>query len=112
EGGRPVSTVADTRPDPSADPTWVRVLSIDGRRESGLGPTVAVQDPATEQTIVEIESATEQQVDDAVRSASRAFTATTWATDASARATALHQLADLIEARRDAFVHTIVREVG
>jgi aldehyde dehydrogenase (NAD+)/betaine-aldehyde dehydrogenase len=107
-----VSTVADVRPDPSADPTWVHGLSIDGRQESGLGPVVAVHDPANEQTIVEIASATTQQVDDAVRSAASAFAATSWATDAAARATALHQLADLIEARRDAFVHTIVREVG
>jgi aldehyde dehydrogenase (NAD+)/betaine-aldehyde dehydrogenase len=107
-----VSTVTEPRHDPSADPQWIHELIIDGRQEHGLGPMVAVQDPATEQTIVEIASAAAQQVDDAVQSASRAFATTSWATDAAGRATALHQLADLIEARRDAFVHTIVREVG
>jgi aldehyde dehydrogenase (NAD+) len=107
-----VSTVTEMRHDPSADPEWVRGLTIDGRQEHGSGTLVAVRDPATEETIVEIASASVQQVDDAVRSASRAFSATDWATDGADRATALHQLADLIEARRDAFVHTIVREVG
>jgi aldehyde dehydrogenase (NAD+)/betaine-aldehyde dehydrogenase len=100
------------RPDSSADPTWVHDLSIDGRREHGLGPLVAVQDPATEQTIIEVASATADQVDEAARSASQAFAATSWATDGAGRAMALHQLADLIGARRDEFVHAIVREVG
>jgi aldehyde dehydrogenase (NAD+) len=107
-----VSTVAKTRHDPSADPDWVRDLIIDGRRERGLGPMVAVADPATEQTIVEVASASRWQVEDAVRSAGRAFTATDWSTDGAGRAAALHRLADLVGKRRDAFVHTIVREVG
>jgi aldehyde dehydrogenase (NAD+) len=107
-----VSTVAEARHDPSADPEWVHDLIIDGRQETGSGPMVAVADPATGQTVVEIASAAAWQVDDAVHSASRAFAATDWSTDGAARAAALHQLADLIEARHDAFVHTIVREVG
>lgn len=107
-----MSTVAERRHHQSADPEWVHDLIIDGRQQTGSGPMVAVVDPATEQTIIEIASAATWQVADAVHSASRAFATTSWSIDGVGRASALRQLAELIEAQHDAFVHTIVREVG
>ena len=70
-----------------------------------------VLNPATEQAFAHAPVATRAQLDDAVAAAERAFPA--WAaTPWSERQAALRAFADLLEARRGAFVQLLMREVG
>jgi aldehyde dehydrogenase (NAD+) len=73
--------------------------------------TIAVVNPATEESIAEVVRGTAEDVDRAVRAAAGAFPA--WSqTPVAGRAKALRRLADLIEGRADEITRLIVSEVG
>ena len=79
--------------------------------ESSGRDTIAVVNPATEETIAKVVSGTAQDVDLAARAAAEAFPA--WSqTTIEERAAALRRLADLIETRADEITRLIVSEVG
>lgn len=69
--------------------------------KSHNGATIAVEDPATEKKIVEVQSGTKEDVEYAVECAEKAFNSS-WSTgDPRVRARALLKLADLIEQRKE-----------
>ncbi|MEN2738431.1 aldehyde dehydrogenase family protein [Microbacterium sp. X-17] len=86
-------------------------LQIDGREELGGGPPIDVFDPATEQIIARVPTATAEQVGRAVRSAHEAFVSGELGSPEE-RSRALYALADLIEDRADHILETVVAEVG
>jgi aldehyde dehydrogenase (NAD+) len=86
-------------------------LQIDGREELGAGPEIEVFDPATEELIASVPSATQSQVLRATGAAHDAFTTGELGSPAT-RAKALSALADLIEDRADEILETLVAEVG
>ncbi len=70
-------------------------------------------EPATEETIAEVEEAGPEQVDAAVRSARSAFEEPAWRDmDPHRRATLLWRLADLIEERAEALAEVETRDNG
>ena len=73
--------------------------------------SIAVVNPATEQTIAEVVRGTAADVDRAARAAADAFPA--WSqTPADERADALQRLADLIDGREEEITRLIISEVG
>jgi len=86
-------------------------LQIDGREELGEGPEIEVFDPATEELLARVPSATQEQVLRATRGAHEAFASGQLGSPQS-RAKALSALADLIEDRADKILQTVVAEVG
>jgi aldehyde dehydrogenase (NAD+) len=73
--------------------------------------SIAVVNPATEQTIAEVVRGTAADVDRAARAAADAFPA--WSqTPAEERAGALQRLADLIDGREEEITRLIISEVG
>ncbi|MDQ6433204.1 aldehyde dehydrogenase family protein [Mesorhizobium sp. LHD-90] len=86
-------------------------LTIDGRSVLGVGPEIAVVNPATEAEIARIASASVDQVDEAVRAAARAFDDPSWS-DPAFRAKTLRRFADLIEENRDVLMDALISEMG
>ncbi|MDT8435558.1 MAG: aldehyde dehydrogenase family protein [Gemmatimonadota bacterium] len=87
-------------------------LLIGGAWTDGAGrfPTV---DPATEETIADVEEAGPEQVDAAVRAAREAFESPGWRDmDPHERARLLWRLADLVEARTDEIAEVETRDNG
>lgn len=77
-------------------------LLIGGRSEPGQGEAEAILNPRTGETVIEVPSASDAQVDAAVEAAARAFDG--WArTTPAERSAALHRIADRIEAEADEF---------
>ena len=75
------------------------LLFINGEwRESSLGETIPVIDPATEETIAEVQSGTNDDIDHAVKSARDALTGEWSKIPSHDRAQILHRLSDEIEA--------------
>ncbi|MEE4210269.1 MAG: aldehyde dehydrogenase family protein, partial [Parvularcula sp.] len=75
---------------------------VDGvYRSGGARDPIVVINPATEEEIGEIEAATEQDVDDAVAAARKAFEGGWGDTDGAQRATYLRKMADATENRLD-----------
>ncbi|EHR53589.1 NAD-dependent aldehyde dehydrogenase [Saccharomonospora marina XMU15] len=84
------------------DGTWV---------DAGVGTTIPVVNPTTEETIGEVPSCTAEHVDQAVRAARLAFPG--WAaTSRQERATYLRRLHDALAARVDSVATTIATDVG
>jgi acyl-CoA reductase-like NAD-dependent aldehyde dehydrogenase len=84
---------------------------IDGQIVEGQGAPVAVVNPATEETITEVSSATVVQVEAAIVSARNAFR--DWKrTPAPERAEMLHSFAEWITANADSLAVTLTREGG
>ena len=77
-------------------------LLIGGRSEPGEGEPEKILNPRTGETILEVPSASEAQVDAAVQAAATAFEAWSRTTPAE-RSAALHRIADRIEAEADEF---------
>lgn len=80
-------------------------LWIDGAwTESRGGSRTALENPATEETIAHVVEASPADVDQAVGAAQAAFADGRWSKKTpSERSRALHRLADLLEARAEAF---------
>jgi acyl-CoA reductase-like NAD-dependent aldehyde dehydrogenase len=84
---------------------------IGGEHVEGAGAPVEVLNPATEETIAAVRSATSGQVDDAVASAKAAFT--DWKrTPAPDRAAILHSISSWIADNTDSLAVTLTREGG
>jgi acyl-CoA reductase-like NAD-dependent aldehyde dehydrogenase len=87
-------------------------LLIDGELVEGAAAPVAVVDPATEETIAEVGSATPAQVEAAAASARRAFAAEWKTTPAPERGEMLHSLAAWIDEHAGSLAVTLTREGG
>jgi betaine-aldehyde dehydrogenase len=86
-------------------------LWIDGAAVSGAGPVDLVVNPATEETIAEVASASASQVDDAVRAARAAREA--WRRmPAAERGELLHGVAMWLKAKCDTLARTMTAEGG
>lgn len=86
---------------------------IDGKYVSGDGPVLAVENPATEATIAEVETASLQQIEQAIGVARRTFDDGVWAnTPASERAAVVRRMAEYLTERRDLLVATVIAEAG
>jgi aldehyde dehydrogenase (NAD+) len=91
-----------TRSDIFINGEWVRSSGRD---------TIAVVNPATEETIAQVARGTAEDVDRAAQAAAAAFPA--WSqTPVEERGKALRRLADLIEDRADEITRLIISEVG
>jgi acyl-CoA reductase-like NAD-dependent aldehyde dehydrogenase len=103
-----------TAADYTAMRDWIpaaRQLTIGGRPVEPEGERWDVFNPATEQVIATVGGASPAQVDAAVAAARAAFPA--WAAlDGAQRSRHLHRLADVLEARADQLLPSIVNEVG
>lgn len=87
---------------------------IDGAWVAGEGEKlVDVLNPATEASLAKLRLASGQQVESAIAAARRAYDSGPWR-DVSPRdrSLLLHQLTDLLEARREEFVDLIISEIG
>ncbi|MDQ4142889.1 MAG: aldehyde dehydrogenase family protein [Actinomycetota bacterium] len=86
-------------------------MLVNGTIEEGKGPSFAVVNPATEDVIIQVGSATEQQVDAAVTGAKRAFPS--WKkTPAAERGEMLHSLSRWLNEQADTLAVTLTREGG
>ena len=86
-------------------------LLIGGELVAGGGEPLAVENPATEETIAEVGSASPEQVDAAIAAAREAAAA--WAgTAAGERAEMLHEVADRLRRRSDELAATMTAEGG
>lgn len=72
-------------------------LFIDGRWQKGKGETRRIINPANCSPVAEVVEADQEQVDEAVRAAKRAFRDTTWKNDSALRVKVLRRMADLLE---------------
>ena len=86
---------------------------IDGKYVAGDGPALAVENPATEATLAEVETASTPQIEAAITAARHSFDDGVWsgATPAE-RAAVLHRMADYLAERRDQIVTTVIAEAG
>jgi acyl-CoA reductase-like NAD-dependent aldehyde dehydrogenase len=75
--------------------SWSTKMTIGGLQIEGDGSRLAVENPATEETLATVRQASLAQVDEAVRAARRAFDCGVWA-NAAQRRRVLLQFADLI----------------
>lgn len=99
-----------TRPDPTS---FGVDLTIDGKAVAGEGEPVDVYDPASEERIASVPTASLAQVDAAVAAARTAFDTGVWSGLSNReRSRLMHRFADGLEARRDEMVDLIVAEVG
>ncbi|HLM08128.1 MAG TPA: aldehyde dehydrogenase family protein [Thermoleophilaceae bacterium] len=86
-------------------------LLIRGEQVAGAGEPLAVENPASEETLAELRGPSADQLDSAVAGASEAFGA--WAgTPAVERAELLHEVAARIRARTDELARTMTLEGG
>ena len=70
---------------------------IDGKYVSGDGPTLAVENPATEETIAEVETASTGQIEQAIGAARRTFDDGVWAnTPAAERVAVVRRMAEYL----------------
>ena len=86
-------------------------LLIGGKQVPGDGPALAVENPATEETIAEVGSASPEQVDAAVATAREAMPA--WAgMPAAERGELLHEVATRLRDRTDELARVMTLEGG
>src|SRR5258708_9689013 len=86
---------------------------IDGKYVAGDGPALAVENPATEATIAEVETASTAQIEQAIAAARRSFDDGAWAqAPASQRAAVVRRMAEDLAERRDLLVDTVIAEAG
>ena len=86
-------------------------LLIGGEQVAGDGPPLAVENPATEETVAEVGSASPEQVDAAIAAAREAVPA--WAgMPAAERAELLHEVATRLRDRTDELARVMTLEGG
>jgi acyl-CoA reductase-like NAD-dependent aldehyde dehydrogenase len=86
---------------------------IDGKYVTGDGPALAVENPATEAIIAEVESASLEQIEQAIGAARRTFDDGVWANvPASQRSAVVRRMAEYLTERRDLLVSTVIAEAG
>src|SRR5271170_4979453 len=86
-------------------------MFIDGVFVAGQGQPLAIENPATEDTIVTLSQASNEQVERAVAAARRAFDSGACGNPDKRRAV-LHKAADLLERRSREFLSILVAEIG
>jgi acyl-CoA reductase-like NAD-dependent aldehyde dehydrogenase len=79
---------------------------------TGSPTTLPSRNPATGDVLGHYAEGGASEARAAIAAARRAFDATDWSRDRDKRARALLQLADLLEARQEQFVHALTRENG
>ncbi|MEM7689039.1 MAG: aldehyde dehydrogenase family protein [Pseudomonadota bacterium] len=89
-------------------------MIIDGETHRGAGASLALEDPATGETIAQIDEASAEQAEAAIASANKAFAPqSAWRTMSPAqRERLLHGLTDAIEAHGDELAELITWELG
>jgi acyl-CoA reductase-like NAD-dependent aldehyde dehydrogenase len=91
----------------------VRQPYIDGKFRVGDGPALRVENPATEETVAEVETCTPSQTEEAIAAARRSFDDGTWArADRRERADAVARMAAYFESRYDDLAATLTAEAG
>jgi len=91
----------------------IRTPYIDGKFVVGEGPPLAVDNPATEQIIAEVDTCSASQVEGAILAARRAFDDGVWSgLDRRERVRNLLAMADYFDSRRDELMTTIQQETG
>jgi acyl-CoA reductase-like NAD-dependent aldehyde dehydrogenase len=86
---------------------------IDGKYVPGDGDPLAVENPATEQTIAEVETASTAQIEQAIGAARRSFDDGVWSElPARERAAVVARMAEYLADRRDLLVDTVIAEAG
>lgn len=86
-------------------------LYIAGKRIHGEGPVISVENPATEEILAEVASATVGQVEVATRAAWEAWNSSALG-DKHSRSSALRRLADIMADRTAEILEVVVSEVG
>ena len=97
--------------DPRLSVAWRLDPFIGGEYVTGEGPSLEVENPATEEVLTTVRTCSVEQLDRAVTGTRRAFVSGCWR-DPELRRTVLLRMADLLEERQDAFISTLVQEVG
>ncbi len=87
-------------------------LFIDGTFRCGSGTPVALESPASGESLGSLSSAAADQVDEAVKVSRRAFQDSDWSTDGQMRAKTLRALADLVEDHAEAIAFLDSVEAG
>jgi len=88
-------------------------LLINGRLVAGRGPMLAVENPATEETIAQVRTADSAQLEAAVGAARRAFDDGPWSRlSPDERRAAIHRFADVFDAYAKRFTDAIIAELG
>src|SRR6478609_7938683 len=86
---------------------------IDGKYVIGDGPALAVENPATEGTIAEVETASTAQIEQAIGAARRSFDDGVWSEmPARDRAGVVRKMAEYLADRRDLLIDTVIAEAG
>jgi aldehyde dehydrogenase (NAD+) len=86
---------------------------IDGKYVPGDGEPLAVENPATEETIATVETASTAQIEEAIGAARRTFDRGVWSEmPAAQRAAVVHKMAEYLSDRRDLLVDTVIAEAG
>lgn len=89
-----------------------RSLYLNGQmRESASTETLAVLDPATEESLGEVADCTDQEVDEALATANRAWPVW-WGLSALDRAEKLHRVAQALREMRSELAELLTREMG
>ncbi len=86
-------------------------LFIDGHFVAGGGDSLAVENPATEETIAVLRQVSSAQLHDAVQAAKRAFRSGVWS-NGERRKAVLLRLADLLEQNQQDIGAALINEVG
>ncbi|HEU4461480.1 MAG TPA: aldehyde dehydrogenase family protein [Solirubrobacterales bacterium] len=95
----------------SPEPHYTRQLLIDGELVAGAGASLAVENPFTTETIVEVGAASTEQVDAAVAAARRAWPGWSRMT-AGERCELLHEVAGRLRREAEELARTMTAEGG
>ncbi|MFP3338661.1 aldehyde dehydrogenase family protein, partial [Micrococcus sp. SIMBA_131] len=87
-------------------------LYINGAWKQGVGNERELINPATEETIITIKEASQEQASTAVDAARLAFDESDWATHPEKRVDALRKLADLLERNEKTFAAAETENTG
>jgi aldehyde dehydrogenase (NAD+) len=90
---------------------WTTDMLIDGRLVSGVGAKIDVYDPATEEKLASVSSASSEQLEQAVEAASNALLNSEWR-DPAFRKVCLLRLADIMERKSAELASIVVQDVG
>ncbi|MCQ6267813.1 aldehyde dehydrogenase family protein [Fictibacillus sp. WQ 8-8] len=85
---------------------------IGGKWVAGEGTKRQIINPANESLIVEVQEASREQTEEAVKAARQAFETSSWPADVQRRVNSLHQLADLLEIKAEQFAAAETTNTG
>lgn len=90
---------------------WQTGQWIGGSFEAGQGPGLVIRNPATEEVLATVPTASMEQVDRAVRAARKAFQSGVWR-DGEQRRDVIRRMVEGLEARAAEFKAALVSEIG